>query len=134
MGTLRRGQRHRHAVHSFGCEPGKVPDMSHLFAEVIGDLGVGQCLAFLVERCQVILHSGPMLICLDALPDDLRERVSSLSWLKEGLSRPTISTDSMVLAVSKQVSAEDMKAQSKAARTMLPQTGDRTSCITIGKA
>jgi len=58
----------------------------------------------------------------------------SFSLLDEGLNQPTISTISIVLALNKVVSAEDITAQSKAARTMPPTRGEKTSLITMGKA
>jgi hypothetical protein len=39
-----------------------------------------------------------------------------------------------VLALNKQVSAEDITAQSRAARTTPPRKGGKTSFITVGKA
>ncbi|MBA7698856.1 hypothetical protein ES703_107539 [subsurface metagenome] len=50
------------------------------------------------------------------------------------MNRPTISTASMVPAVIRQVSAEDMTAPSSAARTKYPRKGGKTSFITVGKA
>ena len=52
----------------------------------------------------------------------------------EGLNHPMISTVSIVLALINVVSAEDITAPSRAARTSPPRSGEKTSFITVGNA
>ena len=62
------------------------------------------------------------------------ERGSTPDWLAVGLNLPMMSMLNMVLALNKVVSAEDITAQSKAARMMPPRSGENNSLMTVGKA
>ena len=63
-----------------------------------------------------------------------REWVTIFFWPSEGFKPPIISTLSMVLALNRTVSADDITAQSRAASTIPPINGEKTSIITVGKA
>ncbi len=62
------------------------------------------------------------------------ERSRLSLWSTEGLFPQSISTINIVLGLNKVLSAEDITAETRAARTRPPRSGEKTPLVTIGKA